>query len=64
MTRLSRLHSNDWWSQLRLRYQGLALISCHEHRIEEVVLAVLREHPPVAFADGVDSPPHSRPGAG
>lgn len=58
-TRFSRRRSDDWWSQLGLRYQGLVLISRHEHRIEEAVLAVLREHPPVAFADGVGSPPLS-----
>lgn len=58
-TRFSHHRSDDWWSQLGLRHQGLALTSRHERRIEEAVLAVLREHPPVAFADSDDSPPLS-----
>lgn len=58
-TRFSQHRSDDWWSQLGLRFQSLGMASGHEHRIEEAVLAVLREHPPVAFACGDDSPPLS-----
>lgn len=56
-SRFSPHHSDDWWSQLGLRYQGLALASRHEHRITEAVLAVLREHPPVAFVGNSENSP-------
>lgn len=58
-TLLSFLQIDDWWSQLGLRYHGLALVSKHEHRVKEAVLAVLREHPPVTFTGGDGEPPLS-----
>lgn len=58
-SRFSPHHSDHWWNQLGLRYQGLASTSRHEHRIAEAVLAVLREHSPVAFAGNSENSPLS-----
>lgn len=58
-TRFSHYRSDDWWRQLGLGYQGLVLTSRHEHRIAEAVLAVLRDHPPVAFAGNGENTPLS-----
>ena len=58
-TRFSHYRSDDWWRQLGLGYQGLVLTSRHEHRISEAVLAVLRAHPPVAFAGNGENTPLS-----
>lgn len=58
-TRFSHHNSDEWWNQIGLRYQGLVMTSLHEQRIEEAVLGVLREHPPVAFVGGNDSLPLS-----
>lgn len=57
--RFSHHNSDEWWNQLGLRHQGLALTSRHEHRITEAVLAVLREHPPIAFAGHSENSPLS-----
>lgn len=50
-------HSGQWWESIGLRYSSLLLVSSDERAVQEAVLEVLREHPPVAFANGASGAP-------